>query len=205
MENQNNVNNQEKDKYVFWIWEAITKESVKEIIERIDKIINEDILINKNLSNAEEIFKQTPIELHISTPGGDVDATFALIHKLDQSLRSIITYNEGQVMSAGILIYLAGDKRFVIDKVLKNFLIHDICYGNFGKIENHDYQLNDAKEVSDYLFKFIANRSNLSVEVIKERLNTSINKDWFINGDEALKFGLATDFITSKNYWKEEK
>ena len=70
---------------------------------------------------------QDPITFYINTNGGDVLHAFALIAAMKHCPAPIHTLGLGRVFSAGLLIYVAGAKRFAYPNTL--FMAHDFNAG----------------------------------------------------------------------------
>jgi ATP-dependent Clp protease protease subunit len=76
------------------------------------------------------------IELHMSTEGGNMTAGFALYFFLKSLPLPLTTYNVGSVESIGVVIFLAGQKRYACPGT--RFLIHPLHWG-FGNLVAADH------------------------------------------------------------------
>jgi ATP-dependent Clp protease protease subunit len=76
------------------------------------------------------------IELHMSTEGGNMTAGFALYFFLKSLPVPLTTYNLGSVESVGVVIFLAGSKRFACPGT--RFLVHPLHWG-FGSLVAADH------------------------------------------------------------------
>lgn len=84
-------------------------------------------LIN-TLKSAEE---QDTIFICLNTPGGNLHTSVQIISAIKQSAATVITVLEGEVCSAGTLIFLAGHKYVVND--FCTFMIHNYSHSLGGK------------------------------------------------------------------------
>lgn len=75
------------------------------------------------------------MNLHISTPGGDVDSAIVIIHAIRRCQGNVIGHADGQVMSAGVPIFLSC-KQYAINP-FATFMIHDGSYGSHSKANEH--------------------------------------------------------------------
>jgi ATP-dependent Clp protease protease subunit len=91
---------------IFWIDQEIT-DNVFEIIKRIIQINKED--------KDKKIEEIVPVRIFVNSPGGDLEATLSFVNICEISRTPIYTYNMGIAMSGGLLILLAGHKRFCLD------------------------------------------------------------------------------------------
>ena len=78
----------------------------------------------------------TEIELHLSTEGGNMTAGFALYFFLKSLPLPLTTHNIGSVESIGVVIFLAGHKRYACPGT--RFLVHPLHWG-FGNLVAADH------------------------------------------------------------------
>jgi ATP-dependent Clp protease protease subunit len=78
----------------------------------------------------------TEIELHMSTEGGNMTAGFALYFFLKSLPLPLTTHNIGSVESVGVVIFLAGQKRYACPGT--RFLVHPLHWG-FGNLVAADH------------------------------------------------------------------
>ena len=78
----------------------------------------------------------TEIELHMSTEGGNMTAGFALYFFLKSLPLPLTTHNIGSVESVGVVIFLAGQKRYACPGT--RFLVHPLHWG-FGSLVAADH------------------------------------------------------------------
>ena len=78
----------------------------------------------------------TEIELHMSTEGGNMTAGFALYFFLKSLPLPLSTFNVGSVESVGVVIFLAGHKRYACPGT--RFLVHPLHWG-FGSLVAADH------------------------------------------------------------------
>ena len=76
------------------------------------------------------------IELHMSTEGGNMTAGFALYFFLKSLPLPLVTHNIGSVESVGVVIFLAGQRRYACPGT--RFLIHPLHWG-FGNLVAADH------------------------------------------------------------------
>ncbi len=78
----------------------------------------------------------TELELHMSTEGGNMTAGFALYFFLKSLPLPLTTHNVGSVESVGVVIFLAGSKRYACPGT--RFLVHPLHWG-FGSLVAADH------------------------------------------------------------------
>ncbi len=90
----------------------------------------------------------TEIELHMSTEGGNMTAGFALYFFLKSLPVPLSTHNIGSVESIGVVIYLAGSKRYACPGT--RFLVHPLHWG-FGNLVAADHsRVSEWRECLDF-------------------------------------------------------
>lgn len=69
--------------------------------------------------------------IYLNTPGGSLQTTIQILSAMKQSVATVVTCLEGEVCSAGTLIFLAGDKHIVNPNC--TFMIHNYSQWVGGK------------------------------------------------------------------------
>lgn len=95
-----------------------------DIEEEVDRYIE---MIN-TLKTAEA---HDQIYIYLNTPGGSVATTIQIVSAISQSPAHVTTVIEGEVCSAGTLIFLAGHDYIVNDHC--TMMIHNYSHGPVGK------------------------------------------------------------------------
>jgi ATP-dependent protease ClpP protease subunit len=88
--------------------------------------INDDIKDSQNLNSLIRTLKfcgpNDVVNIYINTGGGDLYTTMQIVNSMRACAGRVATHADGQVASAGSLIFFAGDMLSVSD--LSSFLIH---------------------------------------------------------------------------------
>ena len=115
------LNDQESSQHSFYLlMDDISLTTVKPVVEWIFEA-----------NFAEE--RPDLLNLIICSPGGDLNAAFALIDTMRGSAIPIRTIGLGQIASAGLMIFIAGDKGKRILTPNTSILSHQYSWGAFGK------------------------------------------------------------------------
>ena len=162
----------------------------------IDQCSVSDIVKHIMQYNAEDRGKPTeerqPIFLYVVSNGGVVDAGFELIDVIECSKTPVYTINTGYQYSMGLLIGLAGHKRFATKNA--KYLMHDgsnFVWNSGAKAQD---QMEFNLEVERRIKQYILGHTNLSEEKYKEQFR----KEWYFFADEAKKMGF-TDYIIGED------
>lgn len=92
------------------------------------KIENKD---DDDDDNIKITFEYKPIKLYITSNGGYVYQVFSIIDTIKSLVVPVHTICRGFVASAGTLLSLAGEKRFITEN--SYMLIHELRAGTWGK------------------------------------------------------------------------
>ena len=95
------------------------------------------------------------LNLIICSPGGDLNAAFAMIDTMKGSAVPIRTIGLGQIASAGLMIFIAGTKGNRILTPNTSILSHQYSWGAFGKEHElfatvKEFDLTTRKMISHY-------------------------------------------------------
>jgi ATP-dependent Clp protease protease subunit len=131
------------------------------------------------------------MNLIITSPGGDLNAAFALIDVMRGSAIPIRTIGLGQIASAGLMIFIAGEKGQRILTPNTSILSHQYSWGAFGKEHElfatvKEFDLTTKKMISHY-----KKCTGLSDAKIREVLLPP--QDIWLSPPEAKKLGLCDD------------
>ena len=125
-------------------------------------LLMEDISLATSKTVVEWIFEanfadERPelLNLIICSPGGDLNAAFAVIDTMRGSAIPVRTIGLGQIASAGLMIFIAGEKGQRILTPNTSILSHQYTWGAFGKEHElfatvKEFDLTTKKMISHY-------------------------------------------------------
>ncbi|MGR3248623.1 MAG: ATP-dependent Clp protease proteolytic subunit [Paracoccus sp. (in: a-proteobacteria)] len=134
-----------------------------------------------------------PINMLISSPGGHVESG-DMIHDVIKFIRPTVrTIGSGWVASAGALIFVAAKKenRYCLPNT--RFLIHQPSGGIGGTSSDMMIQAEQVRLMRDRLNQIFADATGQSVE----RIEKDTQRDFWLNTQEALDYGLLGQIIRS--------
>ncbi|MEN9446414.1 MAG: Yellowstone lake phycodnavirus 2 [Bacteroidota bacterium] len=152
--------------------------------------------LNKELRMVESKLKTTatalgidpqPIYLHITTHGGGIHAAFSAVDCISQLSLPVYTVADGFVASAGTLITLAGEKRYITANAY--MLIHELRSGVWGKMTSIDEEYLNLKKVMDHITGYYMKRTNIT----KKSLEKVLTKDIIWNAEECIEKGVVDE------------
>jgi ATP-dependent Clp protease protease subunit len=132
-----------------------------------------------------------PIEVVISTNGGNADDMFAIydaIRWIRQTV-DVETFGLGKVMSAGTLLLASGTKgKRKIGKHCR-VMIHSVIGGSVGPMHQLDNEMKEVKAIQESYIKAICEETNLTERKLRALLKKKVNI--YLTAEEAVEYGFA--------------
>ena len=162
----------------------------------IDQCSVSDVVKHIMQYNAEDkgkpVDERQPILLYVVSNGGVVDAGFELIDVIECSKTPVYTINTGYQYSMGLLIGLAGHKRFATKNA--KYLMHDgsnFVWNSGAKAQD---QMEFNRKVEERIKQYILSHTKLK----EEEYDSKLRVEWYFFTDEAKEKGF-TDFIIGED------
>ena len=131
-----------------------------------------------------------PIHLRINSYGGSVFAAFGSIDYMNQSKTPIYTYIDGCAASAGTIMSVCGDQRFIGEN--SYMLVHQLSSTHWGKYQ----ELQDDMKNSDNLMKRIKEIYEAKTKIPKTKMDEILKHDLWWDAKTCLKYGLVDEILT---------
>ncbi|OQX29603.1 MAG: ATP-dependent Clp protease proteolytic subunit [Spirochaeta sp. LUC14_002_19_P3] len=157
--------------------------------------------INKDL--AERVVRQLllleaegeePIRVFIDSPGGDADAGYAIFDMLRFVKPEVKTIGMGTVASAAALVHLAASKENRLSLPNAHFLIHQPLSGIRGVATEIEIHARELEKLQEKINKLIAEETGQK----PAKVARDTDRDYWLNAEEALKYGLISRIITTR-------
>ena len=175
-----------QDKRIF-LSGLINTESAGDVIYHLLNINAEDDV--KELSQVGYI--REPVKFYIQSDGGSVPAAFGISDVIESSKTQIDTYGVGNILSAGVLIFLSGKNRFLYKNT--EVMIHAANRHISGAMQDLIDKTASTLIIQERLETYIVAKTNIRLERLLEIRKTKEN--WHMFPEEALKFGICTAII----------
>ena len=170
---------EESSKHSFFLMmEEISLSSVKQAVEWI---------FEANFT--EE--RPEMLNMIITSPGGDLNAAFALIDVMRGSAIPVRTIGLGQIASAGLMIFIAGDKGMRILTPNTSILSHQYSWGAIGKEHELFATVKEFDLTTKKMIQHYKKCTGLTEAKIREILLPP--QDVWLSPQEAKKLGLCDD------------
>jgi ATP-dependent Clp protease protease subunit len=133
--------------------------------------------------------QRKPIKLLLYSYGGDGQACFSLLDIIALSKTPVWCINMGVAMSAGLLILLAGHKRFCLKN--STALAHSGSGGTQGSYESTEAQMKDYKHFVQTMRDYIMERTKIDQKL----MNKKKSQEWYIYAPEQIELGIVDKII----------
>jgi ATP-dependent Clp protease protease subunit len=126
-----------------------------------------------------------PISMYIDSPGGSVIAGLKIIDTMNYIKAPVHTIVTGMAASMGFMILSSGEPghRYALPNA--QIMAHMVSSGAGGHIKDMEISLAHSKLLNDKLMKMIAQ----NVGMDEQKLRKAIDRDLWLQPEEALKFG----------------
>ena len=171
------------------IYSRLLKDRIIFIGAPIDDVFANLIIAQLLFLDAEEPGKD--VYLYVNTPGGMVTAGLAIYDTMEYIKSDVATICVGQASSMGALLLTAGKKgkRFALPN--SRIMIHQPMGGFQGQATDVDIHAREILRMRERLNEILASHTGQPIDRI--RLDTE--RDYFMSGEEARKYGLIDEVI----------
>ena len=162
----------------------------------INKELADSIVRQLLILDSED--EKSPIYMYIDSPGGDVDAGFAIFDMIRFINAPVYLIGMGLIASAATLVLLAVDKEFRIGLPNSRYLIHQPLGGMRGVATDIEIYAKDMEKIRAKLNSLIAEQTGTSLEQVTK----DTERDFWLDSDEAVKYRLISKIIAKKSELK---
>jgi len=132
---------------------------------------------------------QSDINIYISGPGGSIYDGFGLIDFMKTIKSPINTFCVGLAASMSALIFLNGDKRYMLPN--SSLMLHQPLGGASGQASDIELIANQILKIKSKVNEMIKANSNLKIAKIEQLTD----RDCYIDASSAIAYGLANEII----------
>ena len=194
------MNKDEEEKSSQKMPESVTEKFLKtrQIIlsGEINKDLAEKIVSQLLVLEADDCEKT--IYMYIDSPGGDVDAGFAIFDMIRFIKAPVVLIGMGLIASAATLILLAVPKERRLGLPNSNYLIHQPMSGMKGVATDIEIHAKEMEKTRAKLNKIIADETGTPIEQVSK----DTERDYWLNAYEAVNYGLISSIITKRDELK---
>lgn len=139
--------------------------------------------------NQNEPDLDTPITLHIMSPGGELPTMFTIYDAIKNSRIPVVTINEGACHSAAFIVFLAGQYREM--RPHATFIAHEGSGAMGGSYRENKAAMEQYEKDVAEMRRIIAAETGIDEALITKRFEES--QDWYIRYDEAVEKGILRE------------
>lgn len=145
--------------------------------------------------------RRKDIHFYINSPGGSVTATLAIYDTMQMISCPVATYCVGLAASGGAILLAGGekDKRFSLQHA--KIMIHQPHGGVGGQVSDIEIQADEILKTRSALNEILAHHTGKDVDEIAK----ACDRDFYMNAEEAQKFGVVDDILTKQSVEKDEE
>ena len=165
---------------VYWV-EGDIEESIMDLSKLILKCNRED----KDIP----VEDRKPIKIFISSCGGLLDETMALVKLIGISKTPVYTIDACYAYSAASLILISGHKRYAMPGT--KCLFHSGSGGTSGTFDQVQAATEDYKKMVKQMQDYIMSRTNIEQKLF----NKKKAYDWYLDADEMLEKGVVDEIV----------
>ena len=141
------------------------------------------------------------INVYINSPGGSVTAGLAIYDTMQYIKPDVATICMGQATSMAALLLAAGTKgkRYALPH--SRIMIHQPLGGVQGQATDIDIQAREMMKIKTIIHRIIASHTGQPIE----RIQQDTERDFFMDGQQALEYGIIDKIITERAMQEQKK
>ncbi len=159
--------------------------------------INDDVanLVCAKLLHLESENPDRDISLYINSPGGDVNAMFAIYDTMSYIKPDVATICFGQAASAAAILLAAGapGKRLALPSA--RILLHQPYTGAQGQVSDLEIAANEIERLKNSLEEVLAKHSGQTIE----KIAADTDRDFVMTAREAKEYGIIDEVIAERD------
>ncbi len=130
---------------------------------------------------------ESPIQMYINSPGGQVYAGMAIYDTMQMIPNPISTLAVGMTASFGTVLLTAGtkDQRYALPNATIH--MHQPIGGAQGQASDIEIQAKEILRLKDHLNKILSDHTGKPIKTIER----DTNRDFYLNAENAVKYGLV--------------
>ncbi len=132
------------------------------------------------------------INFYINSPGGVITSAFSIYDTMNYIRSDISTICIGQAASAGAFLLSSGTKGKRFSLPNSRIMIHQPLGGAQGQATDIEIQAKEILRLKKSLNEIMAQNTGQSIE----KISRDTERDYFMSGEEAKKYGLIDEVLT---------
>lgn len=152
-------------------------------------------VISAQLLHLEAENPERDINIYINSPGGDINALFAIYDTMQYVKPDITTICFGQAASAAAVLLAAGTpgKRLALKH--SRILIHQPYSGAQGQVSDIEIAATEIQRMKVSLENILADHTGQT----SEKISSDTDRDFVMTADEAKEYGIIDEVIDNRD------
>jgi len=169
-----------KETRSIFVSDAVDRELMERISEKLLFLEHED--------------PKAPVTVYVNSPGGDADSGFGIYDMMKYVRSPVRTRCAGLCASAGVIIFLGGDKGSRYSLPHSRFLIHQPSTGTQGQASDIEITAKEIVKTRDRYNRIVSDETGVEAE----KITKDANRDFWMTAAEALEYGLVDKIVTGR-------
>jgi len=185
------IENEGRYERAYDIYSRLLKDRIVFLGDAVEQVTANLIVAQLLFLQAEDPKKD--IFFYINSPGGSVYDALAIYDTMQYITNDVQTVGIGMQASAAAFLLSSGakGKRFVLPNA--TVMIHQPSSGTRGKVTDQEIDLRESLRIKKLLESIMAGNTGQK----PERIHEDMERDKWLTAEEAKKYGLVDDIITS--------
>lgn len=181
------------------IYSRLLKDGIIFLGSAVDDNVANVIIAQLLFLEAEDPEKD--ISLYINSPGGIISSGMAIYDTLRFIKNDIVTICIGQASSMAAILLSAGTKKKRFALPNSKIIIHQPMGGFEGQATDILIHAEEIKRIKEKTIEILSFHTGQK----KEKIKVDIERDYIMNADEALNYGIIDSVITERKKMGTEK
>lgn len=153
-----------------------------------DKIVRQLLVLEADDSSKT-------IYMYIDSPGGDVDAGFAIFDMIRFVKAPVVLIGMGLIASAATLVLLAVPKSRRVGLPNSRYLIHQPMSGMKGVATDIEIHAKELEKTRAKLNRLISDETGTALEQVAK----DTDRDYWLDSDAAVEYGLISSIVSGRD------
>ena len=176
----------------FDLYSRLLKENIIFLGTPIDDAVAN--LVSAQLLHLESENPDRDINIYINSPGGDINALFAIYDTMQYVKPDISTICFGQAASAAAVLLAAGAKGKRLALQHSRVLIHQPYAGAQGQVSDIEIAASEIQRLKEQLEEILAAHTGQSID----RISADTDRDFVMTAAEAKEYGIIDEVIENR-------
>jgi ATP-dependent Clp protease protease subunit len=178
----------------------ITKKLLENRTILVASVVTRDLMeeVSAKLLLLEAEDPKGQITMFVNSPGGDADSGFAIYDTMKFVSCPVRTVCAGLCASAGVIIYLGGDKGSRFSFPGSRFLIHQPSVQAQGQASDIEITAQQIIKIRDRYNAIVSKETGIP----DKRILKDANRDFWLAAPEAMEYGLVDKIISNRKELK---